>query len=55
MTHTAGAPSKRAQMDSDRKTALLADILHLITFASPIPAVFLPGPVLSDPHFDRGV
>ena len=54
MTDTASAPSKRAPMDSIRKTALVAGILYLITFASSIAAVFLLGPVLSDPNYIIG-
>jgi hypothetical protein len=34
-----------------RRTALVAGVLYLITFASSIPAVFLLGPVLNDPTF----
>jgi hypothetical protein len=43
--------TKRAPMDSMRKTALVAGILYLVTFISSIPAVFLLGPVLSDPNY----
>jgi hypothetical protein len=43
--------TKRAPMDSMRKTALVAGILYLITFISSIPAVFLLGPVLSNPNY----
>jgi hypothetical protein len=46
--------TKRAPMDSMRKTALVAGILYLITFISSIPAVFLLGPVLSDPNYILG-
>ena len=38
-------------MDSIRKTALVAGILYLITFASSIPAALLVDPVLSDPSY----
>jgi hypothetical protein len=41
-------------MDSMRKTALVAGILYLITFASSIPAVFLQDPVLTDPNYILG-
>jgi hypothetical protein len=41
-------------MDSMRKTALVAGVLYLITFASSIPAVFLQGPVLTDPNYILG-
>ena len=37
--------------DKTRRTALVAGILYLITFASSIPAVFLLGPVLNDPNY----
>jgi hypothetical protein len=38
-----------------RRTALVAGILYLITFASSIPAVFLLDPVLHDPNYIVGV
>jgi hypothetical protein len=38
-------------MDSMRKTALVAGVLYLITFLASIPAVFLMGPVLTDPGY----
>jgi hypothetical protein len=41
-------------MDSFRKTALVAGILYLVTFASSIPAVFLQDPVLTDPNYILG-
>ena len=44
----------RAPMDSTRKTALVAGILYLITFISSIPAVFLLGPVLTNPNYITG-
>ena len=34
-------------MDSPRRTALVAGLFYLITFAAPIPAVFLLAPVLN--------
>ena len=37
--------------DPTRRTALVAGILYLITFAASIPAVFLLGPVLTDPQY----
>jgi hypothetical protein len=40
--------------DSFRKTALVAGVLYLITFASSIPAVFLLGPLLNDPNYILG-
>jgi hypothetical protein len=45
-TTTKGAP-----MGSWRKLALAGGILYLITFLASIPAVFLLGPVLSDPYY----
>ncbi len=43
---------KRAPMDSMRKTALVAGVLYLITFAAGIPpAAFLLGPVLDNPNY----
>ena len=41
-------------MDSIRKTALVAGILYLITFITSIPAVFLLGPVLTNPNYITG-
>jgi hypothetical protein len=38
-------------LDSVRKTALIAGVFYLVTFASSIPAVFLLGPVLNDPNY----
>lgn len=43
--------SKRVPMDSMRKTALVAGVLYLITFLASIPAVFLMGPVHTDPNY----
>jgi len=43
--------AKRVPMDSARKTALVAGIFYLITFAASIPAVLLLGPVLNNPHY----
>jgi Domain of unknown function (DUF4386) len=43
--------TKRAPMDSMRKTALVAGVLYLITFISSIPAVLLLEPVLSNPNY----
>ncbi len=48
------ATTKRAPMDSMRKTALVAGILYLITFLASIPAVFLLGPVLTNPNYILG-
>jgi hypothetical protein len=44
------APS-RAPMGSTRKTALVAGLFYLITFAASIPAVFLLGPVLNNADY----
>ena len=41
----------RVPMDTMRKTALVAGVLYLITFLASIPAVFLLGPVLTDPDY----
>jgi Domain of unknown function (DUF4386) len=43
--------TNRAPMDSMRKTALVAGVLYLVTFLASIPAVFLMGPVLTDPNY----
>ena len=40
--------------DPTRKSAFLAGILYLATFASSIPAVFLLGPVLTDSNYITG-
>ena len=40
--------------DPTRRTALVAGILYLITFASSIPAVFLLGPALTNPDYITG-
>ena len=42
---------ERDALDSVRKTALIAGVFYLVTFASSIPAVFLLGPVLNDPNY----
>jgi hypothetical protein len=43
--------TKRVSMDSMRKTALVAGVLYLLTFIASIPAVFLMGPVLTNPDY----
>jgi hypothetical protein len=44
--------ARRARpQDPTRRTAVVAGILYLITFAASIPAVFLLGPVLTDPQY----
>ena len=50
MTNPAATPPA----DPTRKTALVAGVLYLVTFLSSIPAVFLLGPVLTDPHYVTG-
>ena len=40
--------------DPTRKTALVAGVLYLVTFLASIPAVFLMGPVLTDPNYILG-
>lgn len=46
--------TRRPEIRSFRRTALVAGILYLITFVSSIPAVFLLDPVLSDPNYIVG-
>jgi hypothetical protein len=53
-TITRSPANLRVRMDSMRKTALVAGVLYLITFASSIPAFFLLEPVLSDPNYIIG-
>ena len=48
-TATNGVP-----FDPTRRTALVAGVLYLITFAASIPAVFLLGPILTDPNYVIG-
>lgn len=47
------SPTKRVPMDSQRKTALAAGVLYILTFIS-IPTLFLYGPVLNDPNYMLG-
>jgi len=54
MTDTARAPLKRAAMDPTRKTALVAGILYLVTYASSIPAALLLGATLDTPNYILG-
>jgi hypothetical protein len=42
------------RVDPTRRTALIAGLLYLVTFASSIPAVFLLAPVLTDPQYIVG-
>jgi hypothetical protein len=46
--------TKRAPMDSTRKTALVAGILYLLTFVSSIPAALLLGDALANPDYILG-
>ncbi|HEX8094405.1 DUF4386 domain-containing protein [Jatrophihabitans sp.] len=51
---TATAPStatRRVRMDSTRRTALIAGIFYLLTFAASIPALVLLSPVLNHPDY----
>ena len=54
MASTKATSTRRPSLSSMRKTALVAGILYLLTFISSIPAVFLLGPVLTDPNFIIG-
>ena len=52
MTTTAPAPAtRRVPTDPTRRTAFVAGIFYLITFAASIPAVALLGPVLDNPDY----
>jgi hypothetical protein len=51
MTESRTSTTRRVPMDSMRKTALVAGVLYLVTFLASIPAVFLMGPVLTDPNY----
>lgn len=54
-TSTRTAAANRGATDPTRKTALVAGLLYLLTFASSIPAVFLLGPALNNPEYITGV
>jgi hypothetical protein len=55
MTTTARAPATQQDpTDSTRKTALVAGVLYLVTFASSIPAFFLLRPVVDHPDYIIG-
>jgi Domain of unknown function (DUF4386) len=43
-----------AEFDPTRRTALVTGVLYLVTFLASIPAVFLLGPLLSDPGYVVG-
>jgi hypothetical protein len=47
-------PTKRAPMDSHRKTALTVGVLFILTFITSIAGVVAYGPVLSDPNYVTG-
>lgn len=53
MTTTVRTTAHRAPMDQQRKTALVAGVLYLVTFIS-IPALLLISPVLSNPDYITG-
>jgi hypothetical protein len=53
-TITPTATGAAVRPDPTRRAALIAGLLYLLTFVSSIPAVFLLGPVLSDPEFILG-
>ena len=48
------SPTGRVGMDSVRKTALVAGVLYLVTFAGSIPAAILLGSAQVDPTFTLG-
>ncbi|MDQ0240282.1 MULTISPECIES: DUF4386 domain-containing protein [Arthrobacter] len=54
ITQTPTPTTGHVRMDPLRKTAMVAGILYLVTFASSIPALFLISPVLNDPHYITG-
>jgi len=51
---TASRAVTRASSDPTRKTAFVAGVLYLITFASSIPAALLLGPALTNPDYVLG-
>lgn len=51
MATTSRTTTKRATTDSWRDLALAGGVLYLMTFLFSIPAVFLLGPVLTDPNY----
>ena len=51
---TATRAVTRASSDPTRKTAFVAGVLYLITFASSIPAALLLGPALTNPDYVLG-
>lgn len=53
-TSTRATAARRGQTDPTRKTALVAGILYLLTFASSIPAALLLGSALDTPGYILG-
>ena len=53
-TSTRAAAADRGASDPTRKTAFVAGVLYLITFASSIPAALLLGPALTNPDYIIG-
>jgi Domain of unknown function (DUF4386) len=51
MTITAQPAPTRVAPGTARRTALVAGVLYVLTFAASIPALLLLGPVLSDPNY----
>ena len=47
---TRGTPTKRAPMDSMRRTALVAGVFYRIAFVA-VATLFVFGPVLKDPSY----
>jgi hypothetical protein len=54
MTNQRPTETGRVFVDPTRRTALVTGILYLVTFAASIPAVFLLGPILTDPDYVLG-
>ena len=54
MTDSQMSTGSQARMDPVRRTALVAGLFYLLTFAASIPAVFLLDPVLNDADFIVG-
>ena len=54
MAKSAVLDDRSGRSDPSRKTAFVAGVLYLVTFASSIPAVFLLGPALNDPSYITG-
>ena len=54
MTNTVRTKTTRSNTDPTRKTALVAGILYLLTYASSIPAALLLGETLANPDYILG-